>query len=134
VKDKYPLVLDHYEAELGTTVWCWKRGIYSSQEFSSEDEALDAWRNDELEFSREDGGDALSDLYAREECETGYDGPYDYWLIDAFVSEPHLGGKQLGELPGFEIPQGARVLRMTQEEFDNLMEDFYMREGHYPDT
>jgi len=66
--------------------------------------------------------------------ETGYDGSYDYWLIDDFVSEPHLGGIQLGELPDFEISQGAAVLRMTQEEFDSLMEDFYMKEGYYPDT
>lgn len=133
MKDKYPLVLDHYETERGAA-WCWKRGIYSSQEFSSEREALDAQEDDALEFSRLDGGDALCDLYARKERETGYDGPYDYWLIDDFVSEPHLGGMQLGELPDFEIPRGANVLSMTQEEFDTLMEDFFMREGCYPDT
>lgn len=133
MEDKYPLVLDHYESE-GSTVWTWKRGLYSSQEFVSEQEALDAREDDVLEFSRLDGGDALSDLYARKALETGNDGPYDYWLIDDFVSEPSIGGLQLGELPDFEIPQGARVLRMTQQEFDNLMEDFYMREGYYPDT
>jgi hypothetical protein len=133
MKDKYPLVLDHYETERGP-VWCWKRGVYSSQEFLSEREALEAEEDGALEFSRPDGGDALSDLYERRERETGYGGPYDYWLIDDFVSEPSLGGMQLGELPDFEIPRGARVLRMTQEEFDTLMEDFYVRKGSYPDT
>lgn len=133
MEDKYPLVLDHYESD-GDTVWTWKRGANSSREFASEQEALDAREEDALEFSHPDGGDALSDLYARKALETGYGGPYDYWVIGHFVCEPTVGGIQLGELPDFKIPQDARVLRMTQEELDNLMDDFYMRNGHYPDT
>jgi hypothetical protein len=45
------------------------------------------------------------------------------WVIDNhFVSEPWVGGKQLGELPKFDT-KGARLLHLTQEEFDDLMEN-----------
>ena len=50
-----PLVfLDHYEGVDMQTVWCWKKDVTfeASQEFSSEEEALTAWRNDELIWSR----------------------------------------------------------------------------------
>ncbi len=124
------LYLDHYESD-GVTVWCWKRGFYSSQEFDSEEAALEAHGNDELEFSRLDGGDALDDLLAKKSAEL----PFDYWIVDgAFVTEPYVGGQQLGELPSYELPEGAATLEMTQEEFDELMDDFFMREGYYPDT
>jgi len=54
-----PLIfLDFYDGEDMRTVWCWKNEATSetSQEFLSEEEALSAWRNDELIWSR------LSDL------------------------------------------------------------------------
>jgi hypothetical protein len=50
--------LDFYDGEDMQTVWCWKNDATAeaSQEFSSEKEALAAWRNDELIWSH------LSDL------------------------------------------------------------------------
>ncbi|MBS1994702.1 MAG: hypothetical protein JSS86_00270 [Cyanobacteria bacterium SZAS LIN-2] len=42
--------LDKYETSSGTT-WCWRRGDRASQEFSSEEEALEAWRSARLEWS-----------------------------------------------------------------------------------
>jgi hypothetical protein len=68
------------------------------------------------------------------ENETGCDGPHDYWLFDDLVSEPSIVGLQLGEPPDFKMPDGVRVLRMTREEFDTLVGNFYMREAGYPDT
>lgn len=52
------IFLDHYDGADSLPVWCWKNEDSSeaSQEFSSEEEALAAWRNDVLEWSH------LSDL------------------------------------------------------------------------
>ena len=128
--DSMELWLDHYESN-GQTVWCWKRGVYSSQEFPTEESALEAEANDELQMSRPDGRDALDDLLTRRNVEP----PFDYWIVGgAFVLEPSVGGMQLGELPHYQLPEGANTLEMTQEEFDALVNDFYMREGYYPDT
>lgn len=46
------MFLDFYEGEHMRTVWCWKdvRTWGASQEFGSEEEALDAWSNDQLVF------------------------------------------------------------------------------------
>jgi hypothetical protein len=45
--------LDVYDGENMQTVWCWKNDATSeaSQEFSSEEEALAAWKNDDLTWS-----------------------------------------------------------------------------------
>jgi hypothetical protein len=45
-------VLDFFEEDVGKTVWCWKddRTQGASQTFTSERQALDAWRNDKLIF------------------------------------------------------------------------------------
>lgn len=45
------IYLDHYDAD-GEIRWCWKRGLESSQEFDSEESALDTMRNGRLEFTR----------------------------------------------------------------------------------
>lgn len=57
---KNPLFLDFYEGEGMKQLWCWKNldTDESSQEFSSKEEAMEAWRNDQLTWSRlEDLGD-----------------------------------------------------------------------------
>ena len=58
----------------------------------------------------------------------------DFWFVgDAFVLEPSLGGKQLGE--GWDlIAQGSRVLRINQDLFERASEEFNDKNGHYPDT
>jgi hypothetical protein len=50
--------LDFYSGEDMQVVWCWKKDttFEVSQEFSSEEEAMEAWKNDELTWSH------LSDL------------------------------------------------------------------------
>jgi len=43
--------LDHYDTDSGTA-WCWKRGVYSSEEYSSQEQAMDAWRKQTLVFTK----------------------------------------------------------------------------------
>jgi hypothetical protein len=48
--------------------------------------------------------------------------------------EPFLGGQLLGELGNdYEMPVGIEVIAYTQEQFDQMCEDFYEENGHYPD-
>ena len=48
------VVLDFYQDPIGTTKWNWKdlETDEASQEFDSEEEGMEAWRNDQLEWSR----------------------------------------------------------------------------------
>lgn len=57
------------------------------------------------------------------------------WLIDGgFVMEPFLGGQLLGELGNYyDMPTGVEVIAYTQEQFDQMCEEFYEEHGHYPD-
>ena len=50
------IYLDFYEDENMQTVWCWKKDATyeASQELFSEEEAVAAWSNDELTWSRLD--------------------------------------------------------------------------------
>jgi hypothetical protein len=54
--DTGPLFLDCYEGENSRRTWCWKNleTDESSQEFSSEEAALEAWRRGQLRWSRLD--------------------------------------------------------------------------------
>lgn len=59
--------------------------------------------------------------------------PYKYWVIeDTYVTEPFLGGKQLGDLPHYDTGQSS-CLTIAQFEFDWLLELFHNENGHYPD-
>jgi hypothetical protein len=55
-RDPHPF-LDFYDVD-GETVWCWKRWSdelkeeLASEEFSSEELALNAWRDNKLTWSR----------------------------------------------------------------------------------
>jgi hypothetical protein len=56
------------------------------------------------------------------------------WVIDnTFVSEPFLGGQQLGSLPAY-VTKGFSLVHYSQEEFDRMMEEFHAEHGHYPDS
>jgi len=57
------------------------------------------------------------------------------WLIDGcFVMESFLGGQLLGELGNdYELPLGVEVIAYSQEEIDQMCEEFYKEHGHYPD-
>jgi hypothetical protein len=48
--------------------------------------------------------------------------------------EPFLGGQLLGELGNYyEMPTGVEVIAYTQEQFDQMCEEFYEEHGYYPD-
>ncbi len=48
--------------------------------------------------------------------------------------EPFLGGQLLGELGNYyDMPTGVEVIAYTQEQFDQMCEEFYEEHGHYPD-
>jgi hypothetical protein len=57
------------------------------------------------------------------------------WLIEkCFVMEPFLGGRLLGELDnGFKIPKNVEIISYSQDQFNELMEAFHKKNGHYPD-
>ena len=53
------------------------------------------------------------------------DPPFDYWVIaESWVFEPSPGGQQLGEFGDFKIPQNTKVLHITQEQLDMMVNDF----------
>ena len=57
------------------------------------------------------------------------------WLIGGgFVMEPFLGGQLLGEIGiTYKIPDDVEIIQYTQEQFDQMCEDFYKKNGYYPD-
>jgi len=60
--------------------------------------------------------------------------PYDYWIIeDSFVCEPNMGGQLKGQVAAVNL-KGKRLLRISQEEYDALMEAVFKEDGAYPDT
>jgi len=57
--------------------------------------------------------------------------PFDYWVIDnAWVLEPTIGGKQLGELSQMKLEKARKILPVTQQQFD-LMVYAYEREHDF---
>jgi hypothetical protein len=60
--------------------------------------------------------------------------PYDYWIVeDSFVCEPSIGGQLKGQVAAVNL-KGNRLLRISQEECDALMEAVFKEDGSYPDT
>lgn len=60
--------------------------------------------------------------------------PYDYWIVeDSFVCEPSIGGQLKGQVAAVNL-KGKRLLRISQEECDALMEAVFKEDGSYPDT
>ena len=60
--------------------------------------------------------------------------PYDYWIVDdSFVCEPNIGGQLKGQVTAVNL-KGKRLLRISQEECDALMEAVFKEDGSYPDT
>jgi hypothetical protein len=60
--------------------------------------------------------------------------PYDYWIVeDSFVCEPSIGGQLKGEVAALNL-KGKRLLRISQEECDALLEAVFKEDGAYPDT
>ena len=58
----------------------------------------------------------------------------DFWVIDnSFVSEPYLGGQQIGEIPDVDL-KNKIVVKMTQAQFEQLLSEYEKIYGQYPDT
>ncbi len=78
--------------------------------------------------------DYLKKIYEKAMAEFNTTAPYDLWLVDgAFVAEPWLGGLMLGQFPNYDLT-GKKVLRLTQQEFDDLMNAFQNENGYFPET
>ena len=105
------------------TIWCWKKGLFSSQEFESEDAALQAFENKLLVFSSLDNEDLLGALYATAEINENLNPPFNYWLVDgSSVWEPRANGQLLGELPEYRIVDGMKVLKISRQDFEWLQD------------
>ena len=59
----------------------------------------------------------------------------EVWVVaDAFVMEPAVCGLLLGEVPNLNMHQFTVVRRLSQAEFDSLVEEYFAENGHYPDS
>jgi hypothetical protein len=129
------LVLDHYDVGVSETRFCWKFGDWSSEEYESEFLARLALRNGKIVFSQVDRYDGYEAALVGAKVNFNADPPFDYWVIaESWVFEPSLGGQQLGEFGDFKIPDNTKVLHITQDQFDMMVNDFEDEHGHHPDT
>jgi hypothetical protein len=129
------LTLDFYAVSDGGTRFCWKFGEWSSEEYESEFLARLALRNGKLVFSQVDRYDGYEAALVGAEVNFNVKQPFDYWVIaETWVFEADLGGKQLGEIGQFKFPENAKVLHITQEQFNMMVNDFEDEHGYYPDT
>jgi hypothetical protein len=90
----------------------------------------------------------LDEIYANATAKFQTSEPYDFWIIGGFfICEPYLGGMQLAEIFDEEIILNhnrrdefkydlneKKILNITQQEFDSLMDADYQENGCYPDT
>lgn len=75
----------------------------------------------------------MSEIIEKDGYEEESINDFDYWLIDdAFVAEPFIGGQQIGELSEINIAD-SMVLRISQEDFDKLMNEYREVYGQFPD-
>jgi hypothetical protein len=59
----------------------------------------------------------------------------DVWVIaKTFVVEAYLGGMQLGEVADLDMSSFNVVAELSQSEIDEMFEEYYKENGHYPDT
>jgi hypothetical protein len=59
----------------------------------------------------------------------------EVWVVaDAFVMEPAVCGLLLGEVPDLDMRQYTVVRRLSQAEFDAMVEEYFAENGHYPDS
>lgn len=76
----------------------------------------------------------ISEIYLENDMEYEDNSNVDYWVIDnSFVSEPYLGGQQIGEIPDVDL-KNKIVVKMTQVQFEQLLSEYEKIYGQYPDT
>jgi hypothetical protein len=90
----------------------------------------------------------LDEIYANATAKFQTSEPYALWIIDgSFICEPYLGSMQLPEIFDEEIIWNQnlldkfkydlnekKILNITQQEFDSLMDAYFQKNGYYPDT
>ena len=60
--------------------------------------------------------------------------PYDFWIVEnSFVCEPYIGGQFKGELSAIKL-SSKRLLRISQDECNALVEAKFKEQGAHPDT
>ena len=139
----------HYEGKKYKSEWLFNSESMSSLVVNYEDGGVgfdgvisDAliWVRDEktswiLELMKYGSSDDLLDaLVERSTNQDNSPPPYEYWVIeDSFVCEPNIGGQLIGEISKINL-NTTRLLRISQDECDSLMEAVYREEGTYPDT
>jgi len=59
----------------------------------------------------------------------------EVWVVaDAFVMEPAVCGLLLGEVANLDMGQYTVVRRLSQAEFDRMVEEYFAENGLYPDS
>jgi hypothetical protein len=59
----------------------------------------------------------------------------EVWVVaDAFVMEPSVCGVLIGAVPDLDMHQFTVVRRLSQAEFDALVEEYFAENGHYSDS
>jgi hypothetical protein len=79
--------------------------------------------------------DSLLDaLVQRSESRDKSQPPFDYWVVEkTYLCEPWIGGLMLGEVNNFNLI-GKSALKLTQNEFDSLVNMVLKETGAYPDS
>jgi hypothetical protein len=127
------LVLDFYDVGIDSTAWCWKCGEWSSEEYASEFLARQALRAGTLVFSKLDKYDVYEAALLGAKINHGILPPFDYWVVDGtWVFEPNICGKQIGEVAEVKIEKGEKILRLTQVQFDLMVDAYEEKNGHAP--
>ncbi len=129
------LVLDFYDVGFDSTAWCWKYGEWSSEEYASEFLARQALRAGTLVFSQLDEYDGYEAALLGAKINHDLSPPFDYWVVDGtWVFEPNLSGKQLGELLQLNLEKDAKILPITQQQFDLMVCAYEREHGSAPDA
>lgn len=91
-----------------------------------------SWINELMKKGSSDN--LLNTLIQRSSIKDNSPPPYDYWIVsDSFVCEPSIGGQLKGEVSKINL-SAKRLLRISQDECDALMNAVFREEGTYPDS
>ena len=59
----------------------------------------------------------------------------DVWIVEGeFLCEARVGGSQIGEVYCLETGQFNVVAEYSQDECDDMIEEYWEEHGHYPDS
>ena len=117
---KPELFLDSYE-RAGDVRWCWKLGLWSSQEFVSEEAAVSALSEQTLVFWQNESHDPYEAAVVATTVNFDLEPPLDLWLVaDAFYCKPSDYHAQVGKFDQFTPPSEARILRLSRSQFEAI--------------